>query len=67
MLKRNKGKLIVSSILTLLPMLFGLLAPQILPDTITVHWGLDGSADGFMNASLFFFIIPPCLYAVSLA
>ena len=64
MLKRNKGKLIISSILTLLPMLFGLLAPQFLPDTITIHWGLDGTADGFMNASLFFFIIPPILLAI---
>lgn len=64
MIKQNKGKLIVSSLLTLLPMLFGALAPRLLPETIAVHWGIDGSANGFMSSSLIFFILPPILLAI---
>ena len=64
MIKRNKLTLIVSSIVILLPMLLGLLADNVLPEEITVHWGIDGSADGFMQTSLFFLIMPPILLAV---
>ena len=47
MLKENKGKLIVSSLLILLPILFGFLLWNQLPDTMTTHWGVEGTADGF--------------------
>lgn len=63
MLKRNKGKLIASSIVILLPMLFGFFGGTLLPETFAVHWGLDGQADGFGSASIFF-ILPPILLAI---
>jgi hypothetical protein len=37
MLKENKGKLIVSSLLILLPILFGFLLWNQLQDTMTTH------------------------------
>lgn len=46
MLKNNKGKLIISSIITILPILFGLIFWDKLPETMTTHWGADGVADG---------------------
>ncbi len=46
MLKNNKGKLIISSIITILPVLFGLIVWDKLPETLTTHWGADGVADG---------------------
>ena len=63
MIKKNKLKLILSSIITLLPMLL-VFAGKLLPEKIAVHWGVGGSANGFMNASAFFLILPPILLAV---
>ena len=64
MLKNNKGKLIVSSILILLPILAGLLLWDRLPERLTTHWGADGNADGFMDRALAIVIIPVILLAV---
>ena len=64
MIKRNKWKLLISSLVILLPMLLGIFGDRILPETITVHWGIDGSADGWMNSSTFFLIFPVILLAI---
>ena len=47
MLKKNKFKVILSSIIILLPMLFGIIMWKDLPDIMTTHWGADGNGDGF--------------------
>lgn len=64
MIRKNKWKLIISSIIILLPMLLGLLAEKFLPDEIAVHWGMSGKADGFMNSSLIFIILPLIMLAI---
>ena len=64
MIKRNKLKLIISSIVILLPILLGFLGTKILPDEIIVHWGLDGNPDGWMNPMLIFTILPLILLAI---
>lgn len=46
MIRKYKGKLILSSLLILLPMLVGLLFWDRLPDYMTTHWGMDGTPDG---------------------
>ena len=46
MLKKNKIKVIISSIIILLPILYGIIMWNDLPDIITTHWGADGNADG---------------------
>ncbi len=46
MLKENKFKVIISSIVILLPILFGLIMWNELPDTMAAHWGADNHADG---------------------
>ncbi len=63
MIKNNKGKLIIASVITLLPMLFALLA-NLLPEEIAVHWGFGGEADGFASPVQFFLIMPPILLGV---
>ncbi len=50
MIKKNRGALILSSILILLPSLLGLIFWNKLPEQMTTHWGFDGSADGFSTA-----------------
>lgn len=54
----------MSSIVILLPMLFGLLGGTLLPEEIAVHWGMSGEADGFMNSSTVFFLLPAILLAI---
>ena len=57
MLKEHKRKLIISSILIMLPTLVGFLLWNRLPDTMTSHWGLDGTADGY-STKLFVITVP---------
>lgn len=45
-LKNNKGKLLLSCLMIILPILVGLLLWNKLPDTMVTHWGADGAADG---------------------
>ena len=52
MIKKNKWTLIASSIVILIPMLFGIFADKILPEEIAIHFGLDGVANGFGSPSL---------------
>ena len=64
MIKKNKIKFIISSIVILLPVLFGVIGSKILPEEIAIHWGLDGSADAWGNPSAIFFILPLVLLAI---
>ena len=63
MLKKNKGKLIVSSIFILLPILFGVLLWDKLPMAMTTHWGFDGKADGWSGRPFAVFGLPLILLA----
>ena len=63
MLKKNKWKLIISSIVILFPGLIGLLLWNKLPKNITVHWGIDGEANGFAGKWIIF-LLPAILLAI---
>ncbi len=58
MLKKNKWKIVISSIVILLPMLLGILLWKDLPDVLTTHWGADGHADGFSEKAFAVFGLP---------
>lgn len=58
MIKNNKGKLIASSVIILLPVLFGLIFWNMLPEKMTTNWGIDGSADGWSSRSFGVLFIP---------
>ncbi len=57
---KNKKLLAVTSALTLLPILVGLILWNQFPDRITTHWNLAGEADGSGNVSFAVFV-PPLL------
>lgn len=63
MLKKNKGKLILSSLLILLPAVLGLLLWDKLPEEFATHWGMDGQPDGWSGRS-FFLTMPLLLLAI---
>ena len=52
MLKQHKKKLIISSLLILLPILVGLLLWNQLPDTMATHWGASGQVDGWSSKAM---------------
>ena len=64
MIKNNKWKLIISSIVILLPTFVGFFGGRILPEEIIVHWGFDGKPDGWGSPASVFFVMPLILLAV---
>ncbi len=64
MLKKNKGKIILSSILILLPALFGAIVWNDLPDMITTHWDAGGNADSMSGKAFAVFGLPCILLAL---
>lgn len=64
MIKNHKWKVIISSVVILLPMLFGLAAWNQLPDSMVSHWGADGVADGSASKAFIVFGTPLLLLAI---
>lgn len=64
MIKNNKLKFIISSVLVLLPIAVGLLLWNDLPARMTTHWGADSVADGTMSKAAAVFILPCVLLAL---
>ena len=58
MKKINKKTLILTSIVTLLPILIGLALWNKLPDTIPTHFGMDGTPNGWSSKPFTVFGIP---------
>ena len=57
-MKNKKLVLILSSIVILLPILFGLIFWNSLPESLNTHWGFDGKPDGIMSKTGAIFILP---------
>ena len=66
MIKKNKLKLLISSILIILPCFVGLALWNKLPDSMMMHWGADGEADGFGSKAFVVFGMPLILLAFHL-
>ena len=63
MIKKNKWNLLFSSIVILLPIVFGLLFWNKLPEEMTTHWGAEGHANGWMTKGATIFVLPAILLA----
>lgn len=66
MIKNNKLKTIVSSIIILLPAVFGMIVWDKLPDEIVSHIGISGSPDAVGNKAFMVFGLPVILLIVHL-
>ena len=64
MLKQNKGKLLLTSLLTILPIPAGLCLKDSLPASVPIHWGIDGKPDGFGSPLTVFVLLPLVLLAL---
>ena len=64
MIRNNKRELILSSVLILLPSLIGVLLWDRLPQQMPIHWGVDGTADGWGSREFVVFGMPVLLLAL---
>lgn len=61
MIRNPKKQLILTSAVTLLPVLTGLLLWNELPDSMTTHWGIDGAGNGFSPKWMAVILLPMLL------
>ena len=64
MIKKNLRRLLLTSIVILLPILAGVILWNKLPDSVPIHFGPSGEADGFASRSVAVFVMPSVLLAV---
>ena len=64
MLAKNKKLLILTSLLTLLPIPVGLALWSKFPETMAIHFGITGDADGFARPSVIVFVLPLIMLGV---
>jgi len=60
MILKNKKLLVITSLLTLLPIPIGLLLWDQFPETMAIHWGFSGQPDGYASIPVAVFL-PPLL------
>lgn len=58
--------LLITMIVTLLPIVFGVCVWSKLPQTIAIHFGLDGQANGWAPRWVMVFLIPVAMAVVQL-
>ena len=63
MILKNKKLLIVTSLLTLLPIPVGLALWSRFPETMAIHWGITGEADGYASPGFAVFALPLLMLA----
>ena len=64
MIKENKFKTLVSSIVILLPILFGLVMWEKLPEKVATHWGPDGNPDQYSSKLFAVVCLPLIVFAI---
>lgn len=64
MIRKNRKVLILSSLVTLLPILVGLILWDRLPEKLVTHWGIDGQPDGWSGLPFAVFGMPLTMLAV---
>ena len=64
MIKKNKGKLILTSIIILVPILIGLILWDKLPDKVPTHWNAEGVVDGWSSKGFAVFGMPAFLFVI---
>lgn len=64
MIKKNLPKLIITSLITLIPILIGVILWNKLPDQVPVHWDINGAVDGYATKTQAVFAMPLVLVAL---
>ena len=64
MIKDNKGKMILGSVIILLPIFVGVALWDKLPEQVATHWGANGEANGWSSREFAVFGLPIFLLAL---
>ena len=64
MILKNKKLLLITSLATLLPIPAGLLLWNQFPETMAVHFGIAGQADGYASPATAVFVLPLIMLAI---
>lgn len=64
MIKKNLKMMIVTSVIILLPIIFGLAVWNKLPEEIPIHWNAQGEIDGYTGKAGAVFMMPAFLAAL---
>ena len=64
MIQKNKKLLLITSLLTLMPIPVGLLLWNRFPETMAIHWGITGEADGYASPGFAVLGLPLIMLAV---
>ena len=64
MIKNNKWKILISSLVMLIPTVVGLILWNKLPEKLPIHWGPDGHVDGWGTPALAVVILPLILLGI---
>ena len=65
-MKKYSGKLTLTCVITLLPMIVGLILWNRLPETMATHWGANNEANGWSSREFVVFGMPVILMALHL-
>lgn len=63
MIKKNLPKLIITSLVTLIPIVVGLILWNNLPEQVPTHWDINGAVDGYATKTQAVFLMPLVLVA----
>ena len=63
MIKKNLPKLIVTSLVILIPVVIGIILWDKLPDQVPMHWDINGEVDGYGTKFQAIFLMPLILLA----
>ena len=63
MIKKNLPKLIITSLITLIPIIIGIVLWDKLPDQVPIHWDINGEVDRFATKIQAVFAMPLVLVA----
>lgn len=58
MIKRNKGTLLLTTVILLLPLVIGLALWNKLPEQVPMHWNIEGEVDGWGSKAMLVFVLP---------
>lgn len=63
MIKNNKWRCLIYSVIILMPVIIGIVYWDLLPQRIVTHWGFDGAADGWSSRAFVVFGFPSIMLA----
>ena len=65
-MKKDKRTLILTTLVSLIPMLIGVLVYDLLPESMATHWNLQGEPDGFSSRAFAVFGLPAVVAALNI-